>query len=219
MYTIDYFEKHIDSLTDKLGSDLFPLPIKMERFQMCTYDFLRESTKWLEATQEISDDIKPLVKHDSLIAINDGNGVFTAPEPVDYYRLISIMPLVNVGGGNRIQKAKKVHILKEGQRQAYERDPHRKPSGLYPHVFRYASVFEVKVEPNNIDVIDRLKIVYVKKPTFGDINNLNDIVVNLPISAVEQICIKTADSLRFTTGDEAAPSNYQFGTTYGKRNA
>jgi hypothetical protein len=218
MYTIDYFEKHIDSLTDKLGSDLFPLVMKMERFQMCTFDFLRETTKWLEATQEISDDIKPLIKHAVLPTISEGAGVFIAAEPNDYYRLISIVPLVNVGSGNRIQKAKKVYIVKEGQRQAYERDPHRKPSGLYPHVYRYAKVFEIKVESNNVDVIDQAKIVYVKTPTFGNIFNPSDIIVDLPISAVEQICLKTADSLRFTAGDEAAGPNYQFNNTYGKRN-
>ena len=56
-YTVSYCDRFMDELLDKMGSDYFPLPIKLSRFESITLNFIRESSTFLEATQELSDDI------------------------------------------------------------------------------------------------------------------------------------------------------------------
>lgn len=218
-YTIDYCDQHLDELLDKMGSDYFPLQVKIGRFVTFTYDFIREHTKAFEATQEISDDIKPLlIRNDIVLSATEGLAVFQAPEPINYFRLISLVPFILGEGNQRIFKAKVTRIIKEGQRLVYGRDAFRKPSPSYPHVLRISNFFEIRVGNFNTDNYNRAEISYIKKPTFGNIDNDDDIIVNLPDAAIEQIMLKTAESLRFTTGDDSARDIYQFDQTFGKRN-
>ncbi len=217
-YTIDYCDKYMDELLDKLGSDYFPLPIKMGRFVTSTLDFIRENTIYMEASQEISDDIKPLLVRANLVmALIPGQiGIYEVPEPNDYLRLVSVEPYARINGV-LTKKYKKISVIKEGQRLAYERDPFREPSALYPSVYRNTNIFEINVG-NDTDVYDTAKVSYIKYPTFGDIENDDDIIVNLPPIAIEQIMLKVAESLRFTSADESAAAIYQFDQTFGKRN-
>ena len=60
-------------------------------------------------------------------------------------------------------------------------------------------------------------ITYVKNPVFASINELDKRIVNLSNIAIEKICLKTADSLRVTTGDATAATNFQFNTGFGKK--
>lgn len=217
-YTIDYCDNHLDSLTDKLGSDYFPLPVKMGRFVTMTYDFLRENAEWFEANQEVSDDIKPLVVRmevNSVAVPNSNLNLFEVAEPANYFRLLSLVPLI-VNGNSPIQRAKTIKIIREGQRDAYIRDPFRRPIPSEPHITRRSNFFEINVGPNS-DNYTKAMLSYIKKPTFGNINNLNEIIVNLPDLAIEKIMLKTAASLRFTTSDESANDIYLFDRTFGKR--
>ena len=217
-YTIKYCDDHLDSLTDKLGSDYFPLPVKMGRFVTMTYDFIRENAEWFEANQEVSDDIKPLVirqEMDCVAVINSNNSLFEVVEPSNYFRLLSLVPLI-VNGATRIKRAKTIKIIREGQRDAYIRDPFRTPIPEEPHITRRANFFEINVGTNN-ENYTKATLAYIKKPTFGDINNDNAIIVNLPDIAIEKIMLKTAASLRFTTADESANDIYLFDRTFGKR--
>ena len=50
-YTVSYCDRFMDELLDKMGSDYFPLPIKLSRFESITLNFIRESSTFLEATQ------------------------------------------------------------------------------------------------------------------------------------------------------------------------
>lgn len=217
-YTIDYCDKQLDSLTDKLGSDYFPLPVKMGRFVTMTYDFIRENAEWFEANQEVSDDIKPLVvrmEMDSVAVANSNLSLFEVVEPSNYFRLLSLIPLI-ANGNNRIQVAKTVKIIREGQRDAYQRDPFRKPIPEEPHITRRSNFFEINVGTNNQN-FNKALLAYIKKPTFGNVGSLNDNIVNLPDLAIEKIMLKTAASLRFTTADESANDIYVFDRTFGKR--
>ena len=217
IYTIEYCDKYLDELLDKMGSDYFPLDVKFGRFVSMTYDFIREYTSYMEATQEVSDDLKPLIIRNYFVMTpTSEQGVWEVAEPIDYVRLISLEPFAMVGE-NEVKKFKKVYINKEGQRLVYERDPFRKPSPIYPQVFRIGNLFEVRVG-NDLDTYSRARLSYVKHPTFGDINDDDAILVNLPAIAMEKILLKTAESLRFTTADETASSIYQFDQTFGKRN-
>lgn len=217
-YTIEYCDKYIDELLDKMGSDYFPLPIKMGRFVSTTLDFIRENTIYMEASQEISDDIKTLLVRTNMVMapIAGSIGMFEVPEPNDYIRLVAVEPYARINGV-LTKKFKKIHIIKEGQRLAYERDPFREPSAFYPQVYRNTNVFEVNVGKDT-DTYDTAKVSYIKFPTFGDILVDTDIIVNLPPIAIEKIMLKVAESLRFTTADESAAAIYQFDQTFGKRN-
>ena len=216
-YTILECDRYLDELLDKMGSDYFPLPVKFGRFISATYDFIRENSKFLETTQEISDDIKPLlIKRNHVMVASTTPGIYEIAEPSDYLRLISVEPYARISG-NDVKKFKKVYIIKEGQRTAYERDPLREPTPFYPHVYRNANIFEVNVG-NDTDIYANAKVTFLKKPTFGNISNDDDLIVNLPAIAIEQILLKTAQALRFTTADENASSVYTFDQTFGKRN-
>jgi hypothetical protein len=218
-YDLDWSDRYLDELLDKMGSDLFPLPIKLNRFIMVTLDFIRESTKNLEITQEVSDDIKPLLIRSNYTILQDpiNQNLWTCPEPADYIRLVSLVPLFLDPVDNHLkQKAKKVKILKEGQREAYKRDPFNNATNEYPQVFRYANLFKIDVGDDTVNYSKAL-LSYIKKPNFADVNDLTIRIVNLPDITIEQLLLKTADALRFSTGDSDAVANYQFGQSFGKR--
>jgi hypothetical protein len=218
-YTLDWCDRYLDELLDKMGSDLFPLPIKLNRFITITLDFIRETTKSLEVTQEVSDDIKPLLIRSNYTIIQDpiNQNLWTCPEPADYIRLVSLVPLFLDSVDNHLkQKAKKVKILKEGQREAYKRDPFNNATNEYPQVFRYANLFKIDVGDATINYSKAL-LSYIKKPNFADENDLTVRIVNLPDITIEQLLLKTADALRFSTGDSDAVANYQFGQSFGKK--
>lgn len=218
-YSLEWMDRHIDSLIDKLGSDYFPLPIKYERFQTCTYDFIRENTEYIETTQEISDDIKMLLveRKDPITKEPDGlkKNVWILPEPADYCRLVSVVPLITVDGAD-MMKAKKVNIVREGQMLSYERDPFRAASAEYPNVYRLSNFFKIDVG-NDQSTYHKAIFAYVKNPTFAKITESEKRIVNLSNIAIEKICLKTADSLRVTTGDATAATNFQFNSGFGKK--
>ena len=217
-YTIEECDRYLDELTDKLGSDYFPLPIKFGRFITWTYDFIHENLSYFELNQETSDDLKNLLirQKNILTGIISRRGVYVMAEPINYFRLVSIVPYARIHNKN-VVLAKKVKIVKEGQRLALERDPFNKPEPSYPTVCRLQNIFEI----NTGDLVNNYseaEITYVKKPKFGDMDNINDRIVDLPDSVIERILLKTAESLRFTTSDESSADIYNFDQTFGKKN-
>lgn len=219
-YTLDWCDRYLDELLDKMGSDLFPLPIKMNRFITIALDFVRETTEYIESSQEISDDIKTLIVRSKYSVIQDTSesNLWNLPEPTDYMRLISLVPLfLDPVDGFEKQKSKKVSIVKEGQRESYKRDPFRTPTHEYPQVFRHGNLFKIDVGDSSVNYIKAI-LSYVKKPSFAEIDELDKRIVNLPDISIEKILLKTADALRFTSGDATAATNYQFTQTFGKRN-
>lgn len=220
-YSLEWFDKHIDSMIDKLGSDYFPLAIKLERFETMAYDFIRETTDYFEATQELSDDLKPLLVKSEFSIVKDSkslvNNVWDVPEPADYLRLVSIIPVIKDSvTGNNMTKAKKVSILKAGQEMSYERDPFRNATAEYPNVYRIGNFFKIDVGTDMSNYTGAY-ITYIKKPVIAKVSELQKRVINLNDIAIEKICLKTADSLRITTGDVNAAPNYQFNSSFGKR--
>lgn len=215
MYTVEYVDKEIDSLTDKLGSDYFPLVVKWGRFVSMTYDFILSNVSWIEANQEISDNIKPLVVQNFELAALVQNGKIIVPEPINYFRLISLYPLEKINN-NHVKTCALCNIKKVGQEQIIDRDPFEKPTKKYPSIYRSSNFFTIDIG-NEIGEYEKAIISYVKKPTFGNINNLNSIMVNLPEGSVEQIILKTANSLRLNTSEETSKDIYMFNQTFGKK--
>ena len=215
-YTLEWFDEYCDELLDKMGSDLFPLPIKYNRFKTLTLEFINYSAKYMEATQKVSDDIKDLiVKGKFPLVQNTIEDVWETAEPSNYYRLISIVPLFEDKHGTEMKVCKKPAIMKEGQRLAVGRDPFKCATDEYPNIYRLSNLFQIDVGPKSTIGYSTAICTYIKKPTFALLSNLEDRIVNLHDSAIEQIVLKTADSLRFSTGDQNSISNYQFNQTYG----
>lgn len=237
-YTIEYVDNYLDNELDKLGSDYFPLPIKLYQFRKATYDFIRENTGFSEATQEISDDIKSLVRFQNRVLTQEyypRENIFRCPYPLDYHRLITLMPLYEVeapfsGSGITLDnedpnergtfdntKFKRLTIAKLGQLEVHLRNPHNEPTEEYPLVLRKDDYMEIHFQKGVSTNYTRARILYYKEPTFGDEENLQDIIVDLPKLSVEKIIDRTANSLRFIAGDVHAESNYRFDQTFGKR--
>ena len=217
IYDVNYCDDYMDEILDKMGGDYFPMPIKLGRFITTTLDFIRDNLDDFEKTQEISDNIKTLVvrTQNALIPTPEA-GLYQIAEPVNYMRLISIYPFATVNS-IKTKLARKSHIVKEGQRLAYERDPHRKPTPFEPNIYRIADFFEVSTG-DNINPYYTAEVAYVKKPTFGALTPGTARIVNLPDVSVEIIMQKTCESLRFTTADETAKDVYSFDQTFGKSN-
>lgn len=211
-YSLIWCNRYMDELLDKMGSDLFPLPVKFNRFKTICLDFIRESTEYLEASQEISDDIRPLLVREDFPIIKQRNG-FLLPIPDNYLRLISIMPNTNEG-----PIAKKVSILREGQYQSYKRDPYRTSTDEYPSVFRHSNGFLIDVGDSNEDYVSAT-MSYITTPVYASLDNVQERIVNLPNISIEKILLKTCDSLRITTADNTGATSYQFTQTFGKKNS
>lgn len=241
--TISSFDKYLDIQLDKMGSDYFPLSIKMERFKGIVLDFLRKSTIYIESTQEISEDIQTLFvrKHYTLKKDFLHNSIFKVKVPDELFRLSSIMPYydekskgsnplfsehqVDIDGvfdnsydnSHLKTNVRKLSIIKDGQESHYEISPYKKSTEEYPNVTRHREVYRINFgEKPKLDY-NLVIISYIKNPKFGNIMNPNDILVDLPDTLVEQIISKTADAFRMQTGDESAGSNFQFNNTFGNR--
>lgn len=220
-YTILGFDRFLDELLDKMGSDYFPLPVKFNRFITIALDFLAETAIYDEATQEVSDFIKPLrvEKMAPLSPASDHTKRMICPEPINYFRLISLIPLYSPSKEEFITKARQVNVIQSGNALANNSNPFKKPTEEYPEVQRMGSLFYVNVgNEADLNKYKFCRLVYIKKPTFGNIENDDDRIINLPDDSIEKIYLKTADSFRFTTSEPTAGHNYEFTQTFGKKN-
>lgn len=218
-YSLDWCDIYMDQLLDKMGSDYFPLQIKYDRFISYTYDHILRYAKELEITQEASDQIKNLiVERKSAIVKNPNNltedNIWNSPEPADYFRLVSIIPVIENNGVFTI-KAKKPATLKEGQ-SVYERDPFRSATAEYPNVYREENFFKINVGKDST-IYTGANIIYIKEPSFAKIENLNDKIVNLPNVVIEKIILSTVESLRSTTGDPISQVTNEFSKNFGQK--
>lgn len=232
--TIEFFDRYTNEQLDKMGSDYFPLSVKLNRFKGLTLGYIRDNTRYFEITEEVAEDIqtlfirRPFEMVQNQLKLN----IFTVNVPENLFRLGSFLPYY--GSGILIDRAdiptssstvidtiqeetskvKRISIIKDGQEEIYKRSPYRKATPEYPNVLRYSGKyrFDFGVEPD--PVYNRTVITYIRYPQFGEETNPNDLIVDLPDVLVERIISKTCDSLRFQTGDEAASTNFQFNRTY-----
>jgi len=219
-YTLEDCDLYMDEKLDKMGSDYFPLPIKLSQFQKATYDLIRESTVFIEASQEISDDIIDLlvdnVQKDMTQDILNPN-IWYADRPDDYIRLVTADPYY-INNAKLTKKFKLISIIKTGQYNAFKRDPNREPTPEYPMVLRVDNKIKFDFGTDDGTVYSKAIFSYVKEPTFANEDDLTKRIVNLPNIAIEKILDRTCSALRTIVGDPSAVSNYQFDQTFGKRN-
>lgn len=207
-YLLSEVKLKLNQLSDKMGSDYFVLPVLLSFFETATYDFVGERLKHIELTQEITDDIKPLIIPKNLPIDEDPNeaGRYIASLPTDYHRLIA----QDVFYANNV-RCRRSDLIRHAEYSTYKGNPNKQPTKLYPLIMQFADVFQIDAGG---EVPTIMKIVYCKKPSFATTNDLNTRIVNLPDDAIEKILKVTVTNLFNKTADERTQSSYQLQETY-----
>lgn len=209
-YTVDYFYKKVLEETDKMGSDFLTLPYIMNRLQTATHDFIGETVKFVENTQEIRDDIRTLYKPYN-IPVVEVSGLKTASLPEDYQHMMSAM----VTDGETA--VRQTAFIRHGQEEIYEADPDTKATAEYPTVFLYQDYMKV-ISPGNPVYI---RGMYIKKPTFGKFGAHDDIeteiAVDLPDHTVDKIIQIMVRNIFTALGDVRVAPQYAMKEDYRKR--
>lgn len=212
-YTVNHFYKKVLEATDKMGSDFFPLPYVMNRLEMATHDFIGETVKYIENTQEIRDDLRTLYKPYRLPVVvdpDDANYNIVAL-PSDYQHLMSAMVV------DASVKVRKTSIIRHGQEEIFEIDPDTRATAEYPILSLYDSYLRI-VSPGSPTFVEGF---YLKKPTYGKYSLHDDIdveiAVNLPEHSVDKIIIIIASAIFDATGDERSEKYYRNQREYRQR--
>ena len=202
-YTVAYCNRFMDELLDKMGSDYFPLPIKLARFQSIVLQFIRESSAMFEGTQEISDDISPwtTTAPKTLTAGRNfqymGKKFFKIEYPEDYIRLLNVIPYTQypTGGYSTILNAE-IKLYKIGNFQNNERNPFRSVTAERVNVYR----MENSVLIDTTEDVNKADLSYIRTPIFGE--NPDDLMIDHPNDLiVDKLMHKTCVSLRATSSD------------------
>ena len=204
-YTVAYCDQFMDELLDKMGSDYFPLPIKLRRFESIALQFIRESSNFLEVTQELSDDIVAWVKTEqkSLSGGRNfrymGKAFFRIEYPEDYLRLLSVTPIL--GENNAFAfPAMEVKIYRIGNFGMNERNPFRTATGDRVNVYRMDDSVLIDTDYNGIPAMAYADLTYVRQPIFGQLPD-DPIIDSVNKILVDKLMHKTCVSLRATTSD------------------
>lgn len=210
-YTLSEVHLKLRILSDKMGSDYFPLPVFLTFFETATYDFVGECLKIIEKTQEITDDIRSLIgPAKDIVIIEDPNssGKYIASVPVDYLRQVAYD--VVFANGERCRRA---DLIKQAQYGVYQLDPTRKPTKQYPLILQFDTIFQIDA---GITIPEFFRLTYCKKPSFATTGEPGKRIVNLPDDSIEKILKITVTNLFNKTGDERTQSSYQLQEAYRK---
>ena len=218
-YTVAYCDQFMDELLDKMGSDYFPLPIKLSRFKSITLQFFRESTNFLEGTQELSDDI---VNHTISVPKTLSGGknfqymgkkFHQIEYPADYIRLLNIIPY-NKLGNDIVLKKVEVKLYKIGNFIINELNPFRQAKGTRVNVYRMDNSVLIDTDQS----FDYADFTYVREPVFGTVNNPEGLICDIMNKVVvDKLMHKTVVSLRKTSSDEDADSMDQYVERQGQK--
>lgn len=207
MYTVSYCDQFMDELLDKMGSDYFPLPIKLRRFESVTLQFLRESTNFLEGTQELSDDISSLLVSEKKSLGGGKNFQYMGKKfyrieyPEDYLRLLSVVPYFEEKGSPIFGSDFEIKIYKIGNFIINERNPFRNATKERMNIYRMDDSVLIDTDYSDFPALGYADFTYVRKPVFGRLPNEPMVDINNDI-VVDKLMHKTCVSLRATSSDE-----------------
>ena len=196
-YTVNHLYKKVMEGVDKMGSDFFDYEYVMNKLETATYDFIGETIKFIENTQEIRDDIRTLYEPFKIAVIEDPfNTAFKAiAVPSNYQHLMEAQVL------DAIVPVRKTRIIRHGQEEIYETNPNTRATAQYPTLVLYQDTIRILTDGDPTFV----QGFYVKKPTFGAYGVHDDketeIAVNLPDQATDKI-IKTIINDIFVSVDD-----------------
>ena len=212
-YTVNHFYKKVLELTDKMGSDFYPLPYVMNRLETATYDFIGETVKFVENTQEIRDDLLSLYKPFKLPVITDPNDsdYSSIALPSDYLHLMSASVM------DADVTVRDTRLIRHGQEEVFLQDPDTRPTAEYPLLSSYDHYIRI-YSPGSPEFIAGF---YIKKPIFGKFSVHDDadteIAVNLPEQSIEKIIKTVVNEIFVATGDPRAQAQYVNKESYRKR--
>lgn len=196
-YTLtDTYEYGLE-LLDKKGSDFVQLPEFFRFFKTAVLDFIGERIPIIEKTQQITNDLRPLMKTAKVIVIDD---------PEDSYAVISAVPndchhLVRANAGYEGNvTGRRPSLIRHGNIDAYKADPNQKPAMDYPLITQYQEYIKIDSGFNNKAIISYM--TYIKYPTYADIGTPTQQIVDLDDVSIEDILNKTILNLMATRADD-----------------
>lgn len=213
-YTVKHLYEKVLEGTDKMGSDFYTVPYVMNRLEAATYDFIGETVKYIENTQEIRDDIRTLYKPFKLNVVDDPNdsSYKSIALPNDYLHLMTAKVIdANV-------TVRKTRLIRHGQEEIFQTDPDTRATAEYPSIVIYDDILRI-LSPGNPTSVTGF---YIKKPTFGssDIHHEDlesEIAVNLPENATDKIIKNIINDIFISIGDPRAVPQHQVKETYRER--
>lgn len=213
-YTVNHLYKKCLEGLDKMGSDFYTVDYIMNRLEASTYDFIGETVKFIENTQEIRDDIRTLYKPFKYAVITD-------PENSDYKAISLPEEYLHLMSAKVIDEdvaVRRTRIIRHGQEDIFEADPDTKSSAVYPTLVLYENTLRI-LSPGTPSHVTG---TFIKKPTFGahDIHHDDldvEIAVNLPDNSVDKLIKNIINDIFISTGDPRAQAQFQILENYRKR--
>lgn len=184
-------------LLDKKGSDFVQLPEFFRTFKSATLDFIGERIPIIERTQQVVNDLRPLMDTKKWTVIPDPDDVYARISAIPEYvhHLVRANPVFT---GNVTSRQPK--LIRHGNLDAFNADPYKRSSMEYSIIMQYGDY--VKIYSGYNDVAIGLFATFLHKPTYADINTPSQEIVNLPEVAVEDILNKTIVKLMVTRADD-----------------
>lgn len=212
-YTVNHLYKKVLEGADKMGSDFFTAEYVMNRLETATFDFIGETVKYIENTQEIRDDIRTLYEPFKIATISDPNDneYMSIALPKNYQHMMEAKVLdANV-------HVRKTRTIRHGQEEIFETDPDTKATAEYPTIVMYQDIARILSDGTPTFVYG----FYVMKPTFGKYGVHDDldseIAVNLPDQGTDKIIKIIINDIFIATGDPRAQAQYLSANTFRKR--
>lgn len=211
-YTLSEVEEKMQQFADKNGSDYFQLPELMNHFRTATLEFVGEKLRSMEKTQEVVDDIRPLIVPGKLAVIADPDDTarYIAALPLKYMRLVSYDIIYEDGS-----KCRRADLKTQSQYTTAVLNPNQRPTKHYPIILQENGLFQIDC---GTTVAAFMKIFYCKKPSFAKVTEPERRIVNLPDESIENIILSTVMGLYGKTADERVQIGNQFEQMFRKVN-
>jgi hypothetical protein len=166
----------------------------------------------MERTQEVVDDIRPLIVPGKLAVIADPDDTdrYIAALPLKYMRLVSYDIIYEDGS-----KCRRADLKTQAQYTSAVLNPNQRPTKHYPIILQENGLFQIDC---GTTVASFMKIVYCKKPSFAKVTEPERRIVNLPDEAIENIILSTVMGLYGKTADERVQISNQFEQMFRKVN-
>lgn len=209
-YTLAEVDQKLKIFADKIGSDYFPMPVLLHYFRTSALDFIGEKLKIVEKTQQIVEELRPLIKTGNILIIEDPNdgSMYVAPLPTDYKQLVAYDILYKDG-----TRCRRADLQRHSEYRISLNDPNKKPDKNYPIILQEDSLFYI--DCGNA-IPDKMPLTYCKQPTFATTGNKEQRIINLEDDAIEKIILSTVTRLFNSTGDQRSQSNYQLQEAFKK---
>jgi len=212
-YTLGEVFEYILDLTDKKGSDLHQEPDVINAFQTATHDFIREHIPVIENTRQVSQDLQKLMLTTKEVVIPNPDNPYTVicQIPSSCFFLSGVSPLFK---GNVVSR--RPRLIRHGDKSALQADPHNRATPEYPLNTQHIDIVEINsgVKEKAIGAY----LTFLKKPDFAKPGESNKRIVDLPDDVIDDLILKTVDTLLGIVGDPRKQISYQKERSFGNIN-